>query len=70
MNETLGLREQIAGAKTVKTVETLLAQGYTYKQVSAKTKRAWTATAKRKVKELAVAKEVKAAVVLKATKKV
>ena len=69
MNETLGLREQIATAKTAKTVETLLTEGYTYKQVSAKTKRAWTATAKRRVKELAVAKEVKAAKVVEAVKK-
>lgn len=69
MNKTLGLREQIAIAKTTKTVETLLNQGYTYKQVSPKTKRAWTATAKRRVKELTLAKEVKTATETKAVKK-
>jgi hypothetical protein len=48
-NETIGLREQIVAAKSTVEVQALLTQGRYFYQASDKTRRAWAATAKRKL---------------------
>lgn len=50
----LGLREQIAQAKTAPEIHALMARGHQLTEASDRTRRAWALTAVRRLKELGV----------------